>query len=44
MKVMGNELEFGDYKIGRYAWMLANVQAIDPVPAKGKQRLWEWEQ
>jgi len=35
MKVMGNELEFGDYTIDRYAWILANVRQIDPVPAKG---------
>lgn len=32
---MGNELEFGDYTIDRYAWILANVRQIDPVPAKG---------
>ena len=42
MKVFGNELEFGDYTIGRYAWILDNIQAIKPVPAKGMQRLWEW--
>jgi len=41
--VEGNELAFGDYTPGRYAWILQNVQAIKPVPAKGKQRLWEWE-
>jgi hypothetical protein len=40
MRVMGNELEFGDYTIGRYAWLLENIQAIKPVPAKGMQRLW----
>ncbi|QDR79817.1 ASCH domain-containing protein [Sporomusa termitida] len=43
MRVMGNELEFGDYTHGRYAWILANVRRIEPVPAKGRQRLWEWE-
>lgn len=42
--ITGNELEFGDYAPGRYAWRLANVQQINPIPAKGKQRLWEWEQ
>ena len=43
MRVMGNELAFGDYTHGRYAWILANVRRIEPVPAKGRQRLWEWE-
>jgi len=38
-----NEIVFGDFKPGRYAWILANISQIDPVPAKGKQRLWEWE-
>jgi hypothetical protein len=41
--IKGNELALGDYTPGRYAWILANVRRIDPVPAKGKQRLWEWE-
>lgn len=43
IKVFGNELEFGDYSIGRYAWKLENVRRIEPVPAKGQQRIWEWE-
>ncbi len=42
MKIVGNELEFGDFSYGRYAWILANVRQIDPVPAKGRQRIWEW--
>ena len=37
------EFAFGDYTIGRYAWILDNVRTIEPVPAKGMQRLWEWE-
>jgi hypothetical protein len=41
---VGNEYAFGDYEIGRYAWILDNVRKIDPVPAKGMQRLWEWEE
>ncbi|HWR07118.1 ASCH domain-containing protein [Sporomusa sp.] len=41
--VNGNEFMFGDYTPGRYAWMLANVRRIEPVPAKGMQRIWEWE-
>ncbi|WP_373325645.1 ASCH domain-containing protein [Sporomusa paucivorans] len=41
--VRGNEFLFGDYSIGRYAWILDNIRQIDPVPARGMQRLWEWE-
>ncbi len=33
-----------DYTVGRYAWKLENVNMLDePIPAKGNQRLWEWE-
>jgi hypothetical protein len=36
------EKSFGWYEPGRYMWMLANVRGIEPVPAKGMQRIWEW--
>ena len=36
------QLPYGDFTPGRYAWLLADVTPIDPVPAKGKQGLWEW--
>lgn len=42
-EITGNELEFGDYTPGRYAWILENVRQIEPVPVKGKQGLWNWE-
>jgi activating signal cointegrator 1 len=42
VRITGNEYEFGDYSVGRYAWILDNVQQIDPVAAKGQQRLWNW--
>jgi hypothetical protein len=39
-----NELLFGDFTPGRYAWELANVKLLDtPIPVKGKQGLWEWK-
>ena len=42
--ISGNEILFGDWRPGRYAWELANVQMLpEPVPAKGKQGLWNWE-
>lgn len=43
VRIMGNELLFGDYTIGRYAWQLENVRTIVPVPARGMQRLWNWD-
>lgn len=38
------ELAFGDYTPGRYAWLLADVRALpEPVPAKGALGLWEYD-
>jgi hypothetical protein len=38
------EMMFGDWTPGRYAWELTNVKMLPkPILAKGKQRLWEWE-
>lgn len=37
------EIAFGDWTPGRYAWILENVRMIEPVPAKGMQRIWNWE-
>lgn len=37
-----NEIEFGDYSSGRYAWFLENVKALlEPIPCKGALSLWE---
>jgi hypothetical protein len=37
------ELSFGDYTPGRHAWLLPQVVALpNPIPARGRQRLWEW--
>lgn len=39
-----DELALGDYALGRYAWKLANVKKLpEPIPAMGKQGLWNWE-
>ena len=39
-----DERDLGHFAPGRYAWKLANVHLLpDPVPAKGKQGLWNWE-
>ncbi|MEG4121704.1 ASCH domain-containing protein, partial [Microcoleus sp. N9_B4] len=37
------ELRCGNWQVGRYAWKLENVRAIEPIPATGKQGLWKWE-
>lgn len=37
------EYQVGDYSVGRYAWELTDVRRFaEPVPAKGKQKLWNW--
>lgn len=39
------EILFGDWTPGRYAWELANVKMLpEPIPAKGQQRIWNWEE
>lgn len=37
------ESVFGFFGPGRFAWKLANVKFFDePIPASGKQGLWDW--
>ncbi|MTI83471.1 MAG: ASCH domain-containing protein [Firmicutes bacterium] len=41
--VSSQEYELGHYEIGRYAWLFENIEPLpEPVPARGRQRLWEW--
>jgi hypothetical protein len=43
-KVSDQERAFGDYTLGRYAWLLSDIRALpEPIPAKGAQGLWNWE-
>jgi len=38
------DLAFGNWEVGRYAWRLTNITPLErPIPAKGKQGLWEWD-
>ncbi len=38
------EIIFGDWTPGRYAWEIANVKMLpDPISVKGMQGLWNWE-
>ncbi|MFA5169832.1 MAG: ASCH domain-containing protein [Candidatus Paceibacterota bacterium] len=44
IEVSGNELSFGDYTPGRYAWILEDVKILDnPIPAKGQQGFWNFD-
>ena len=36
---LSDQLPFGDFTVGRFAWLLDNVRPIDPVPMKGAQGL-----
>lgn len=41
---IGDDRPYGDFTSGRFAWMLADVKPLrEPVPARGKQRLWNWD-
>ncbi len=38
------EYAFGDFTPGRFAWVLEDVEQFQqPIPASGKQGLWNWE-
>lgn len=38
------EILFGDWTPGRYAWEIVNVKLLpEPIPARGQQGLWNWE-
>ena len=44
MPATAREGWFGDYSPGRFAWRLESVhQAMDNIPARGGQRIWEWQ-
>lgn len=35
----------GDYSVGRYAWILENVEVLDkPIPVKGHLGVWNYEE
>ena len=38
------ERSYGDYSPGRFAWILTNIQWLEPIPAKGALGLWEWDE
>lgn len=43
-KLTPKEQAFGDYKPGRFAWVLADIRKLDEgVPAKGSLSLWDYK-
>ena len=46
-KIKKDKLEFicGDYRVGRYAWILEDIKVLDkPLFAEGKLGLWNYEE
>ena len=40
-----DQLPYGDYRPGRWAWLLEDIEPVEPpVPARGKQGWWTWNQ
>ncbi len=38
-----DQLPYGDFTPGRYAWLLSDVVRLpEPIPCRGHQGLWEW--
>ena len=38
-----DQLPYGDFAPGRWAWMLTDIKPCEPIPAKGKQGVWTWQ-
>ena len=42
-RIPQTEVMFGDFRRGRYMWLLSNLKPIDPpIAASGRQGFWEW--
>ena len=42
-RLSAEELAYGDFTPGRYAWVMEEPEILkQPIPAKGKQGLWNW--
>ena len=44
-EIKQNKTEYlcGEYKKGRYAWILKDIEKINPIKAKGKLNIWNYE-
>ena len=40
-----NQIEYncGEYKVGRYAWIIDDIKPIYPIPTKGKLNIWKYD-
>ena len=44
IKIPDQEFHLGNYLPDRYMWITDNMKIFeDPIPARGRQGLWEWE-
>ena len=43
--VMKNKIEYnlGKYEVGRYAWILEDIEPICPILVKGRLNIWNYE-
>lgn len=43
-KIKKDKINFlcGHFEVGRYAWVLDNIEIIDKIPAKGKLGIWNY--
>lgn len=37
------EYKVGEYKVGRYAWVMEDIEPIYPIPAKGQLNIWNFD-
>jgi len=37
-----DDLMFGNWNVGNFAWEIKDIKRITPIPFKGQQGLWEW--
>lgn len=43
-EVADDQIPFGDFAPGRWAWILDCIEQLpNPIPARGHQRLWNWK-
>lgn len=38
------EYQLGLYEVGRYAWILENIEPIPKIPAKGRLNIWNYKE
>lgn len=42
--ISDKEYSTGDWQVGRWAWDLRDIRPLnEPIPARGHQRLWNWD-